>query len=273
MKVLILGRGGWLAGKFAEAYDTKVCPANILQYSEVEEAIAEAKPDVVINCAGKTGRPNIDWCVETTHNQRTTHLVNAAALTIISAACQKHDAKLVHLSSGCLWTSGKDITETASTDAPSFYSQSKVDGEMNLDWSRDLIIRLRMPFDDTDSQRSLISKLTKYSKVISEDNSLTYIPDLVDAVKHLVDNKHVGVYNVVNKGAVNGEQILKLYKKIVDPTHEYELVTMKYLLDNKLCTEGRSNCTLSGAKLEATGFDIPPAIQRLEEAMKALAKK
>jgi hypothetical protein len=72
---------------------------------------------------------------------------------------------------------------------------------------------------------------------------------------------------VVNPGAITGEEILELYKKHVDPAHEYELVSMEYLLENNLCTQGRSNCTLNGNKLATTGFEMPPAIQRVEEAM------
>jgi hypothetical protein len=95
----------------------------------------------------------------------------------------------------------------------------------------------------------------------------------MDAIKHLVKINARGVYNVVNHGAVTGEQILALYKQHVDENHDYELVTMQYLLDNGHCTQGRSNCTLSGAKLAATGFEMPPAIQRVEEAMVKLGGK
>jgi hypothetical protein len=48
---------------------------------------------------------------------------------------------------------------------------------------------------------------------------------------------------------------------------------MDYLLEQGLCTQGRSNCTLSGDKLAKAGFEMPPAIQRLEEALVRLRGK
>lgn len=272
MKVLVFGRGGWLAEKCAAAFETEVSNADIMSVPEITDIFYDTKPDVVINCAGKTGRPNIDWCAENDDNMKVTRYVNSIAPAIMQANCRLHGARLVHLSSGCLWEEGEELTEETLPVPPSFYSQTKMEGEAVLQRHKgeagpNLIIRLRMPFDGSGNQRCLISKLSKYKKVISQPNSLTYIPDLMEAIKHLVKIDAHGVYNVVNPGAVTGEQILELYKQHVDPNHEYELVTMDYLLENGHCTQGRSNCTLSGAKLAATGFVMPPAIQRVEEAM------
>jgi dTDP-4-dehydrorhamnose reductase len=278
MKVLVFGRGGWLANKFAEAFETEVSSADITSVSQVTDVIYSTLPDVVINCAGKTGRPNIDWCAASDENMKQTRYINSVAPAIIQAGCRLTGARLVHLSSGCLWESGENLAEEVWPVPPSFYSQTKMEGEAVLqrdggEAGPNLIIRLRMPLDGSGSQRCLISKLSKYPKVISMPNSLTYIPDLVDAVKFLVKEDCTGVYNVVNPGAVTGEEILELYKRHVDANHEYELVTMDYLLEQGLCTQGRSNCTLSGDKLAKAGFEMPPAIQRLEEALVRLRGK
>ena len=268
---MVFGRGGWLAQKCADAFDTEVSQADILSVPQITDIIYASPPDVVINCAGKTGRPNIDWCAASPENIRQTRYVNSIAPAILQAACRLTGARLVHLSSGCLWEEGTDITEDTMPVPPSVYSQTKMEGEAVLGRdggdSPNLIIRLRMPFDGEGGPRCLISKLAKYKKVISYPNSLTYIPDLIEAIQHLVKINATGVYNVVNPGAVTGEEILELYKQHVDDEHDYELVTMEYLLAEKLCTQGRSNCTLNGDKLTAAGFDMPPARQRLEEAM------
>ena len=60
MKVMVFGRGGWLAQKCADSFDTVVCPADIMSVPDITDLIFENVPDVVINAAGKTGRPNID---------------------------------------------------------------------------------------------------------------------------------------------------------------------------------------------------------------------
>jgi len=271
MKVLVFGRNGWLAHKFADAFDGEVSQADVTSVQQVTDAIYSAAPDVVINAAAKVGSPNIDWCAKNSVNMRMTRYVNSISPALIQGCCRLTGARLVHLSSGCLWEFGENLTEEEPPEPPSFYSRTKVDGESMLEGSKDaIILRIRMPFDDSDSHRSIINKLARYKKVISLPNSLTYIPDLIGATKHLLHKDASGIFNVVNTGGVTGEQILDLYRRHVDNNHEYELVTMDYLLENGLCTEGRSNCTLSGDKLAATGYQMPPAMQRLEEAMKGI---
>lgn len=263
--VIIFGRNGWLANEFSKLYRVEISKVDITNLSEVANCILNNKPDIVINCAGKTGRPNIDWCVKTESNEKETILVNAVAPVTLSSLCKLSGSKFVHFSSGCLWESGNDIDETIKPNPPSFYSKTKACAENCLS-NDDLIIRPRMPFSGS-GERCVISKLLKYPKIISHNNSMVYIPDLIAATKHLIDCDAKGIYNVVNKGGITNQEIIDMYNYYKDENHQYEIVSMEYLLRNNLCVEKRSNCTLSIDKLLQTGFNMPDVKTRMIEVL------
>ena len=48
--------------------------------------VEEVTPDVVINCAGKTGRPNVDWCED--HKEETVR-ANVTGPLILLDECRK----------------------------------------------------------------------------------------------------------------------------------------------------------------------------------------
>src|SRR5262245_20357555 len=61
--VLILGGGGYLGGYFRAAYPEASAPqGDIADREWVKQVMGECRPAVVINCAGRTGKPNVDWC-------------------------------------------------------------------------------------------------------------------------------------------------------------------------------------------------------------------
>src|SRR5207253_1453115 len=96
--------------------------------------------------------------------------------------------------------------------------------------------------------RNLISKLKKYPKVLDEPNSLSSIPDFLEATKELIARRKTGIFNMVNTGLISPYQIMQKYKEIVDPSHTFERLTLDHLKD--VVKAGRSNCLLTPARLE-----------------------
>lgn len=275
MKVLIFGCG-WLGGKFAEHFNGSLSAVDILDVDEVMRELVEMRPDVVVNAAGKTGRPNIDWCIATPANQRLTRYVNDCGVAVLRAAVERmpirHRPKLVHLSSGCLWEHAEGCTEDTVPEPPSWYSTTKVCGEERLRGSNAIIVRLRMPFDGSGHERCLLTKLLKYDKVISYPNSLTYVPDLLIAVERLLNIDEVGTWNVVNSGHVLNADIMEMLRCHVRPSMKYEVVTQERLLEQGIIKERRSNCTLSTDRLERwAAVVLPHVTMRLEQCMSRLA--
>jgi dTDP-4-dehydrorhamnose reductase len=102
----------------------------------------------VINCAGKTGRPNIDWCED--HKPETLRSNTTGALVLLGE-CLQRCIYLVHLSSGCLYRGDSGGTGFGEEDPPnfldSFYVRTKWWAEEALSEFPVLIVRPRMIFD------------------------------------------------------------------------------------------------------------------------------
>ena len=61
-KVLIFGNG-FVGNKFKNVLSSAiVSTVDIIDPPAVRAEIEKQSPDVVINCAGMTGKPNVDWC-------------------------------------------------------------------------------------------------------------------------------------------------------------------------------------------------------------------
>lgn len=270
MKVLLFGSKGWLAQELLRAYPNAVrSVADIADAAAVAQELDAHLPDVVINCAGKTGRPNVDWCED--HKEETVR-ANVTGPLVLLNECAKRGVYWVHVGSGCIYQGDNGGGGFTEDDAPnftgSFYSKTKLWSDQVLREFPVLNLRLRMPFDGTDNPRSLLTKIAKYPRVLDAKNSVTFIPDFVNAVEALVAKRATGTYNVVNPGAVSPYEIMCMYKDIVDPSATFERLSVDDL--PQVAKAGRSNCILSASKLAAEGIVMRPAEQALREALESI---
>ena len=287
MKVLVFGNG-WLGNKIADHLDGRVSKNDILDTEAVMSELLDYRPDVVVNAAGKCGRPNIDWCEKTDNNKRLTTYVNTFGPAILYrtvSAVSEHlyaqstgqssgsNMKFVHLSSGCLWEWGENLSEDEVPIPPSHYSKTKAEGERRLPLRQTLILRLRMPVGKEPDPRNLITKLAGYKSVIDVPNSVTIIDDFLDVLVKLIEKDARGVYNVVNPEPITATEIMTWYKEIVDPSHEFITCDMDKLRQDLLISAGRSNVSLSTHKL-MTEYQIrlPGAKERIKECLREYKK-
>lgn len=267
MKYLIFGNG-YLGNKFHEQLqDSIIDPADITDVNAVLEAIDKHQPETIINCAGKTGKPNVDWCED---HKFETIMPNLLGPLNLLRVCKEKGIYFVQLSSGCIYAGDNNGKGWSEDDEPNFDGSyySKAKGWMNqiLKDFDVLQIRLRMPLDAHPGPRNFITKIANYPKVISVPNSITIIDDMVVATKQLMDKKALGIYNMVNPGAIEHKDILALYKEIVDPNHVYELITLEELEKN-LTKAKRSNAILSMEKLANEGITMPPIQDRIRDLL------
>jgi len=151
----------------------------------------------------------------------------------------------------------------------SFYSRSKIWSEQIIKEFPDvLILRLRMPFDDSANDRSLLMKIRKFAKVNEVQNSLTYLPDFLKAAAPLIERRKSGIYNIVNPGMMSPYDIIESYKSIVDPSHAAERLHAADLAS--ISKAARSNCMLSTAKIEAEGIHLLPIGEAVEKSWSAI---
>jgi dTDP-4-dehydrorhamnose reductase len=270
MKYLLFGNG-FIGNKFSNYLpDSVIAEDRIVFLEDVTRQIGKYNPDVVINCIGKTGVPNVDWCE--THKEET-FFSNVTVPAYMAEVCEELGQYMVHMGSGCIYEGDKRYAESSIPNfRRSFYSRTKLYSEQILcHYNNILQIRIRMPVDDVPSPKNLITKLTSYQKVISIANSVTCIPDLMQAASALIKKRRTGVYNVVNPGAITHKQILEMYKDIVDPEFIIpEIISADEL--NNITVAGRSNCTLGTVKLENEGISMAPADYAVAECLKRYRK-
>jgi dTDP-4-dehydrorhamnose reductase len=271
MKALIFGNG-WLGRRIGTEFKGFIAKTDITEPREVEEALEALDPDVVINAAGKTGKPNVDSCEK---DPGTTLAANVAGPIILAKKCLQRSIFMVHLGSGCVYSdcrpNGEGWTEE---DPPNFdgslYSRSKAFAEKALSEFPVLQLRLRMPFDSAPHPRNLITKLVGYKNVVSARNSLTRVEDLLRVMRGLIERRVTGIWNVVNPGSITHPEILDLYRELVEPQYTYKVMSMSEL--RAITTAGRSHCVLSSDKVTKAGFELAPVDLALRQALENYRK-
>jgi len=264
---LVFGAQGWIGGKLVtllqEKGHTVIKATSRLENREsVEAEILAAKPDFVLNAAGKTGRPNVDWCED--HKQETIRSNLIGALTLADL-CYKHGIHMTNFGTGCIYeydekhpmNSGIGFKEE---DTPNFdksyYSKTKIMLDTLLqDYPNVLNLRLRMPISDDLHPRSFITKIIGYKRVVNIPNSMTILTDLLPIAIEMTERKMTGVYNFVNPGVISHNEILDLYKEFIDSGFSYQNFSLEE--QSKILKAGRSNNELDAHKLLKEFPQIP----------------
>jgi dTDP-4-dehydrorhamnose reductase len=258
MKYLIFG-AGWIGHKFVDYLGEEAVLSNqrIESLVDAETEILKYNPEWIINCAGKTGKPNVDWCE--THKDETL-FGNVIVPLILLKACRKTNKKLLHIGTGCVYNGDKDGTGFTEEDEPNFigsyYANTKQFAESLLSEFNVLQLRIRMPIAEDTSDRNLITKLLKYDKIIDVPNSITYLGDLLRVAKVMMEDDMRGIFNVVNPEPELHSQILDYYNSVSPIKKQYNKISLEEL--DKLIVAKRSNCVLSVKKLESFGIEMTP---------------
>src|ERR1700676_773228 len=96
MKIMTLGNGFVAEHLPYEKNTYKIG----LDLQDVWDCLSRCKGGILINCLGKTGRPNIDWCE---NNKEETYNSNVILPLMIADWCKQNDTHLIHLGSGCIY--------------------------------------------------------------------------------------------------------------------------------------------------------------------------
>ena len=271
-RIVILGGRGYLGQYFLRHYPGASVPGvDITDRQKVAEMLDAERPTVVINCAGKTGRPNVDWCES--HKLETVK-ANVTGSLIVMEECLDRQVFLCHISSGCIYAGDNDGKGFSEEDAPnfagSFYSRTKAWSDQIMRDFPVLTVRLRMPFDGTTGDRNLIMKIRKYTRVLNEPNSLTHLPEFIQATTALISRRTTGIFNIVNEGTISPLDIMRLYREIINPEQKFEELTKDQI--GEVARAGRSNCFLDSSKLRAAGLGLRPVREAVISALSDLKK-
>lgn len=265
-KVLIVGKG-YIGQRLQKELGGSLSSERISSFQDAVQLVEKNHPKILVNCIGYTGVRNIDDCE--LEPEKSIHS-NTFVPVLLAEACLRHNVKLVHISSGCIYhydyKQSRPITENMEPDFfELYYSRTKIYAEHILNALAKkyniLIIRIRVPLDNRPHPKNILTKLIKYKKIIDLPNSVTYIPDFIRAFQHLIKIDAKGIYNVVNKGALRYPDMMKIYAKY-DPDFRFTVIKFKEL--NLI----RTNLVLSTKKLESTRFKVRATKDILEECVK-----
>jgi hypothetical protein len=109
--------------------------------------------------------------------------------------------------------------------------------------------------DEQDSPRNFITKITSYKKVCSIPNSMTVLDELLPALIELALKGEVGTINLTNPGLISHNEILTMYKEIVDPDFTWENFSVEE--QNQILASKRSNNCLNTNKLSQLHLVLP----------------
>jgi dTDP-4-dehydrorhamnose reductase len=227
MTVLVLGADGWLGSHYVGYFKPRMLTygyghreCDITDIDQVRDTLDEINPDVVINCAGKTHSvtiPNIDGCIESLEARNQTILVNVVGAGNVAQACAERRIKLVHIGSGCIFN-GYDrvFTEESEPNPPSFYAQTKLDGDRAVLARAPgaLVLRIRMPISAIPHPRNLITKLAKAKQVVDVQNTITVLEDLLPFTENCL--RLTGIVHAVQTEPLYFRDLMRWYRELVD---------------------------------------------------------
>ncbi|PKS09913.1 hypothetical protein jhhlp_004536 [Lomentospora prolificans] len=284
-RFLIWGGEGWVAGHLKALLESqgKEVHSTTIRMENREAVLAEldrVKPTHVLNAAGCTGRPNVDWCED---NKETTVRSNVIGTLNLADACFLKNIHCTVFATGCIYQydeehpiGGKGFLETDPANFNgSFYSETKAHVEEIMKYYKNtLILRLRMPVSDDLHPRNFVTKISKYERVVDIPNSNTILTDLLPASILLAEHNDTGIYNFTNPGAISHNEVLTLFRDIVRPDFKWANFSLEE--QAKVIKAGRSNCKLDTTKLinklKEYNYEVPEiheAYRKCFERMKA----
>jgi UDP-glucose 4,6-dehydratase len=309
--ILLLGASGYIGAAFAKELQRRKADfiplsrkqVDYTNFSALLEFLKMKKPELVINAAGYTGKPNVDACEL---HKADTLQGNTLFPQTVAHACAAAGIPWGHVSSGCIYSGAKivehgntrtekDFTKPelrelvknspekihgfTETDTPnfsfrdgpcSFYSGAKALGEEAIaNIGRSYVWRLRIPFDEFDNARNYLSKVQRYAKVYDNVNSISHRADYVKACLATWELRApFGIYNVTNPGFVTTKHVVQLIEKHLKPAKNFEYWASDKEFYKVAAKTPRSNCVMDTTKLVSTGVKIRGVEEALEHSLK-----
>ncbi len=285
--VYIIGYKGWIGNMYLKLFQEK----NIKYYhsdfrgesNEIKKDILKKNPSHVLCCMGRTHgfRDNTEYTTidYLQSNDVLSENINDNLFVPVSLAlfCSSNDIHFTYIGTGCIYNyddkhiiNGMGFNEE---DIPNFFGSnySIVKGYTNelMKNTKALTLRIRMPITSCSSPRNFINKITKYEKICSIENSMSVLPELLPLSITMMENMDIGIYNFTNPGSITHNEILEMYKNIVD--NEFKWKNFSIEEQNKILSSKRSNNLLDTTKLEKK-YKINNINKAIEKTLKNMKK-
>ena len=248
MKVYIIGHKGWIGQMYVKLFEERNIEYMYSDYrgesDEIKNDILNYEPTHVLCTMGRTHGTR-DGKVYTTIDYLQDHSVlnenvNDNLFVPVSMAlfCDKHNIHFTYMGTGCIYTydedhgpSGWPIPGFTEKDKPNFFGSnySTVKGFTNelMKQTNALTLRIRMPITSCNSPRNFITKITTYEKICSIPNSMSVLDELLPLSIKMMENKDTGLYNFTNPNNISHNEILEMYRDIVDNDFTWQNFTLE----------------------------------------------
>ena len=282
MKWLLYGNG-WIGNQvkqhlLLEKEEVIIGISRVDNEKTLVDEIDNIKPDRILCLIGRThgeGYSTIDY-LELPGKIKENVRDNLFSPLILSLICQQKKIHLTYLGTGCIFNydSLHTLNENgfSESDIPNFfgsgYSVVKgfTDRIMHMQ-PNTLNVRIRMPITDCNSPRNFITKIISYEKICSIKNSMTVLPELIPIMIDMAKNKDVGTINLTNPGTISHNEILQMYKEIVDNSFTWKNFDVNE--QNKILLSKRSNNYLDTSLLEKKY----PKVKNIHDSVKDMLHK
>ena len=271
MKVLLYGKNGWIGQKVYDLLikeNHEVIVGNVRAEDAVglEEEILRVNPTNIISTIGRThgtiegvNYTTIDY-LEQKGKLRENIRDNLYSPTILALISKKYGIHYGYLGTGCIFTYDdehvyeEEVNGFKEESRPNFFgsSYSTVKGYTDMImkmFDNVLNVRIRMPITDEINSRNFITKITSYKKICSIRNSMTVLPELLPVMIDMCSKKITGTVNLTNPGLISHNEILEMYKEIVDNDFTWENFDIEE--QRKILASERSNNYLDTERLES----------------------
>jgi nucleoside-diphosphate-sugar epimerase len=294
MKFLLYGSRGWIGKKFLnyllnDGHNVIIGTARVDNIKELEDEINLTQPTHVISTIGRThGEYNnikygtIDYLEQPgklVENVRD----NLFAPIILTQLAKKYNFHNSYIGTGCIFEFdkthpfGQEKDGFTEESLPNFFGSSYsivkgfTDQLMHLIDENTLNIRIRMPITDEFNSRNFITKITTYPKICSVPNSMTVLDELIPIMIDMAIKKRTGTINMTNPGLISHNEILEMYKEIVDPSFKWENFSVEE--QRAILDSGRSNNYLDTAKLESLYPNVKNIKESVRETLQRMSMK
>jgi dTDP-4-dehydrorhamnose reductase len=267
MNVLVFGKNGWIGSMvynllLSKGHKVFTAQSRANDMKKVEQEIVESKCTHVLCAIGRTSGGNINTIDYLQDPSTLSENIrdNLYSPLVLAVLCTKYNVHLTYIGTGCIFD-GYIKDGFTENDSPNFFGSNYsivkgyTDEIMKLFDNSVLNLRIRMPIHNEEHKRNFITKITSYSKVCSNQNSMTVLPSLLPYMIKLMEMKHIGTLNFTNPGMISHNEILTLYKMLVDPHFIWDNFNIQD--QNKVLKAERSNNYLNTSKLETLFPDLP----------------
>jgi dTDP-glucose 4,6-dehydratase len=281
MKILVYGGKGWIGSQFIKLLDNKqieyyVGKSRADDNIRLTNEIDKINPTNVVSFIGRThGKigekiySTIDYLEEDgklVENIRD----NLYSPLLLAEICNIRNIHYTYLGTGCIFKYdeehpyGKEEKGFLSKSLPNFFGSSYsivkgfTDRIMQLYSANVLNLRIRMPITNEKNPRNFITKIVNYEKICSVPNSMSVLPDLLPVVIDMMRTGITGTINFTNPGLISHNEILEMYKEIVDPEFKWQNFSQEE--QRKILAADRSNNFLDTRSLE-TFYPMIPHIK------------